>query len=60
MTNFQVYRKTLSFSLLMFLVDLLVLAVIGGFATAGFFIGFNAVSASGDAQAVVGIVGLLI
>ena len=60
MTNFQVYRKTLSFSLLMFLVDLLILVVIGGGATAGFFIGFNAVSASGDAQAVAGIVGLLI
>lgn len=60
MTNFQVYRKTLSFSLLMFLVDLLILVVIGGGATAGFFIGFNAVSASGDAQSVAGIVGLLI
>ena len=38
MTNFQVYRKTLSFSLLMFLVDLLMIAVVAGCATAGFFI----------------------
>ena len=38
MTNFQVYRKTLSFSLLMFLVDLLMIAVVAGAATAGFFI----------------------
>ena len=37
MTNFQVYRKTLSFSLVKFLVDLLCLAVAVGAATAGFF-----------------------
>ena len=39
MTNFQIYRKTLSFSLLMFLVDLLAIAIVGGCVTAGFFIG---------------------
>ena len=38
MTNFQVYRKTLSFSLIMFLTDLLALAVFLGCCTAGFFI----------------------
>lgn len=38
MTNFQVYRKTLSFSLVHFLVDILALLVLGGSATAGFFI----------------------
>ena len=42
MTNFQVYRKTISFSLLMFVVDLLIIGVIGGCATAGFFIANDA------------------
>ena len=37
MTNFQVYKKTLSFSLVKFAVDLLCLAVVVGAATAGFF-----------------------
>ena len=59
MTNFQIYRKVLSFSLLMFLVDLLVLVVIGGFATAGFFIGYNVVSGTGDSKAIAGIIGLI-
>ncbi len=40
MTNFQVYRKTLSFSALEFLVDLLALALVGGFSAGGFLI-FN-------------------
>ena len=40
MTNFQVYKKVLSFSLLHFLVDLLALLVLAGCASAGFFI-FN-------------------
>ena len=38
MTNFQVYRKTLSFSLLMFAVDIAALIVVGLVTTAGFFI----------------------
>lgn len=38
MTNFQVYRKTLPFSLVMFLVGLLELAVLAGCCTAGFFL----------------------
>lgn len=59
MTNFQVYKKTLSFSLLGFLVDLGVLIVLGGFATAGFFIGYNAV-ANGESKSVAGIVGLIV
>ena len=40
MTNFQVYKKTLSFSLLMFLVDILGLVILMGLCTAGFFL-FN-------------------
>lgn len=40
MTNFQVYRKTLSFSLIEFLVGLLSLVVLFGLATLGFVI-FN-------------------
>ena len=51
MTNFQVYRKTLSFSLLSFLVDLIVLAIIAGLATAGFFL-FN----KSNDMAIVGLV----
>ena len=51
MTNFQVYRKTLSFSLLSFLVDLIVLAIIAGLATAGFFL-FN----ESNDMAIVGLV----
>ena len=38
MTNFQVYKKVLSFSLLMFVVNLLALAIMAGLTTAGFFI----------------------
>ena len=51
MTNFQVYKKTLSFSLLSFLVDLIVLAIIAGLATAGFFL-FN----ESNDMAIVGLV----
>lgn len=40
MTNYQVYKKTLSFSLVQFLLDLLVLLLIAGLATGGFFL-FN-------------------
>ena len=38
MTNFQVYKKTLPFSFLQFLVDMLALAVVLGASTIGFFI----------------------
>ncbi len=38
MTNFEVYKKTLSFSLLKFAVDLFTMAVVAGCMTAGFFI----------------------
>ena len=58
MTNFQVYRKTLSFSLLMFLVDLLILVIIGGCAAGGFFIG-HAVKAI-DVDPVPALVGLFV
>ena len=38
MTNFQVYKKTISFSLVGFLVDLLALAILVGLSTAGYFL----------------------
>ena len=38
MSNFQVYKKTLSFSLVNFLVDLLSLFIVLGAATGGFFL----------------------
>ena len=40
MTNFQVYKKILSFSLLIFLFDMLGLLIVAGMASAGYFI-FN-------------------
>jgi hypothetical protein len=40
MTNFEVYKKTLSFSFVGFLVDLLSLIIFFGLCVAGFFI-FN-------------------
>lgn len=40
MTNFQVYKKTLSFSFLQFLVDMVALAIVVGLATLGYFL-FN-------------------
>lgn len=39
MTNFQVYKKTLSFSLVMFLIDMLAVVLLAGITVAGFFIG---------------------
>ena len=57
MTNFQVYKKVLSFSLLQFVVDLAVLAVIAGLAVAGFFM-FNNTESS---RAIIGmVIGLVI
>ena len=38
MTNFEVYKKTLSFSLLKFAVDLFTMVVVAGCMAAGFFI----------------------
>ena len=55
MTNFQVYKKTLSFSFVQFLIDLLVLALIAGLATGGFFL-FN----KEGSDAGMGILGLAI
>ena len=56
MTNFQVYKKTLSFSLLEFLVGLLSLVIALGIASAGFFI-FN----SSTDKALIGLaIGLVI
>ena len=52
MTNFQVYKKTLSFSFVGFLVDLLVLLLIAGLATAGFFL----LKDQGDGMGILGIV----
>ena len=52
MTNFQVYKKTLSFSFVGFLVDLLVLLLIAGLATAGFFL----LKDKGDGMGILGLV----
>lgn len=41
MNNFQIYKKTLSFSLVGFGIDIIALLLWGGLATAGFFIGNN-------------------
>ena len=41
MTNFQIYKKTISFSFLMFLVSLLALFIVALCVSAGFFIGNN-------------------
>ena len=54
MSNFQVYKKTLPFSLFSFLFDLLGFLVVVGLATAGFFIFAN----GGDAG--MGILGLIL
>lgn len=54
MTNFQVYKKTLSFSFVMFAFDLVGLAALAGLCVGGFFIGY----AAGGAAA--GIVGLIV
>ena len=54
MTNFQVYRKIISFSLLMFAVDLLALAVFGGLSVAGFFIGLG--SSTDGSGAIIGLI----
>ncbi|MCR4911290.1 MAG: hypothetical protein K5925_02040 [Bacilli bacterium] len=56
MTNFQVYRKTLSFSLLEFLVDMFALAVLAGCCTAGFFIADNTPSSRALIGLVIGLV----
>ena len=58
MTNFQVYKKTLSFSLLMFAVDILALIVFAGLCVGGFFLGLAVGEAMG---AVIGlIIGLIL
>lgn len=44
MTNFQVYRKTLSFSFVMFLIDLGSLLILAGTSTLGFVIANNSTS----------------
>lgn len=55
MTNFQVYKKTLSFSFAQFFLDLFVLILVAGLATGGFFL-FN----KEGSDAGMGIVGLLV
>ena len=52
MTNFQVYKKTLPFSLIMFLTDLVSISLLVGSCVAGFFIANNATD--------LGIVGLVV
>ena len=55
MSNFQVYKKTLSFSLVQFVLDLFVLLLVAGLATGGFFL-FN----KEGSDAGMGIVGLAV
>ena len=56
MSNFQVYRKTLVFSFIMFLIDIIAMFVVAGAATIGFFV----MNRSND-MAIVGLViGLII
>ena len=60
MTNFQVYKKTLSFSFVEFLVGLLSLAIVAGAGTIGFFVA-NQSSSRALIGLVIGIVvGILI
>ena len=56
MTNFQVYKKILSFSLLQFVVDIAVLAIIAGLAVAGFFMFDNTASSKAIIGLVIGLV----
>lgn len=59
MTNFQVYRKTLLFSVLMFAINLLSFVLFIGFIVGGFFL-FNALMNNGIIGLIVGlIIGLL-
>ena len=61
MTNFQVYKKTLSFSLVEFLVDLLAFALFGGCCVAGFFIADRTESSAGLIGLVIGfLLGIVI
>ena len=59
MTNFQVYRKTLPFSLVMFLVGLLELAVLAGCCTAGFFLANSSTDKALIGLAVGFVIGLI-
>ena len=60
MTNFQIYRKILSFSLMMFLVDIIKLLIVTGLAFLGFYI-FQSAFDLGLAGIPVGIlVGIII
>ena len=56
MTNFQVYRKTLSFSFIGFLVSLVALAILVGCAVAGYYIGNNSSSDNALIGLVIGLV----
>ena len=61
MTNFQVYRKTLSFSFVAFLVDMLAFAAVGGCAVAGFFIADRTPSSRALIGLVIGfVVGIIL
>ena len=57
MTNFQVYHKTLPFSLMMFVFDLLALVLVIGLAAAGFFM---LIGTSPEAAVIGLIVGLIL
>lgn len=56
MTNFQVYKKTLPFSFLRFLIDLLALAILGGCTAAGLFIAGGQFDSKGIIGLIVGLI----
>ena len=60
MTNFQVYKKVLSFSLLHFAVDLLAFFVLAGCASAGFFIFNNSTDRAFIGLAIGTVVGIIL
>ena len=52
MTNFQVYKKTILYSIIMFGVDIIKLVILAGFCVAGFFI----LNGTGDGMGILGLV----
>ena len=56
MTNFQVYKKTLIFSLIIFLVDLIPLGILAGAAIGGFYIARGGEPGSGVFGLIIGLV----
>ena len=60
MTNFQVYKKVLSFSLLHFVVDLIAFFVLAGCSSAGYFIFDNSTDRAFIGLAIGAIIGIIL